>query len=59
MRRFEQVIARGRPAARPAAVSALIASIDALSHECVRRGETEKLPEHAGAAKHVAEKLLN
>jgi TetR/AcrR family transcriptional regulator len=59
MRRFEQVIARGRPDARPAAVSALIASIDALAHECVRRGEAEQLPELTGAALHVAEKLLS
>lgn len=59
MRRFEQVIAAGTPHARPAAVAAVIASIDELAHECVRQGRAKELPRLAGAAKHVAEKLLS
>jgi AcrR family transcriptional regulator len=59
MRRLEEVIAAGAPSARPAAVSAVVASIDALAHECVRQGRAEELPQLAEAAKHVAAKLLS
>ena len=59
MRRFESVIAAGAPQARPAAVAAVVASIDALAHECVRQGTPERLPELAEAAAHVAGKLLS
>ncbi len=59
LRRFEEVIAARAPDARPAEVAAVIASIDALAHECVRQGRASKLPELAGAAKHVAAKLLS
>ena len=59
MPRFERVIAAGAPHARPAAVSAVVASIDALAHECVRQDRAEELPDLADAARHVAEKLLS
>jgi AcrR family transcriptional regulator len=58
MRRFEQVIANRRPDVRPVAIAAVIASIDAMVHECVRQGRAAKLPELAPDARHVAEKLL-
>ncbi len=58
-RRFEDVIASRAPNARPAEVAAVIASIDALAHECVRQGRATKLPELADSAKHVAAKLLS
>jgi hypothetical protein len=53
------VIASRAPNARPAEVAAVIASIDALAHECVRQGRATKLPELADSAKHVAAKLLS
>jgi AcrR family transcriptional regulator len=59
MRRFENVIAAGAPDARPAAVAAVVASIDSLAHECVRQGRAAKLPELAESAQYVAGKLLS
>ena len=59
MRRFESVIAAGAPEARPAAVAAVVASVDSLAHECVRQGRATELPELAEAAQYVAAKLLS
>jgi AcrR family transcriptional regulator len=56
--RFCEVIAERRPEVKPAAVMALISSVDAMSHACVRQGRAAKAHELAEDALYVARKLL-
>jgi AcrR family transcriptional regulator len=58
LRRFCDVISDRRPGVRPAAVMALITSIDAMAHECLRKGKAEQLREQADDALYVASRLL-
>jgi AcrR family transcriptional regulator len=58
LQRFCEVIAARRPSARPAAVMALITSIDAMAHECLRTGNAEQLLEQEEDALYVAQRLL-
>jgi AcrR family transcriptional regulator len=58
LKRFCDVISDSRPEVRPAAVMALITSVDAMAHECLRKGRADKLPEQADDALYVAERLL-
>jgi AcrR family transcriptional regulator len=58
LQRFCEVIAERRPEVRPAAVKALITGIDAMAHECLRKGKAEMLREQADDALYVAERLL-
>jgi AcrR family transcriptional regulator len=56
--RFCEVISARRPDVRPAAVMALVTSIDAMAHECLRKGKAEQLREHLDDALYVARRLL-
>jgi AcrR family transcriptional regulator len=58
MRRFCQVIVDAAPDVHPAAVTAVIAAIDSMAHECIRKGRAERLTEVAADARFVAERLL-
>jgi AcrR family transcriptional regulator len=58
LERFCEVIAERRPEVRPAAVKALIMSIDGMAHECLRKGKAEELRKQADDALYVAERLL-
>ena len=58
LKRFCDVISARRPSVRPAAVMALITSIDAMAHECLRKGKAEQLREHLDDALYVAQRLL-
>jgi AcrR family transcriptional regulator len=58
LQRFCEVIAERRPEVRPAAVKALITGIDAMAHECLRKGKAEELRKQADDALYVAQRLL-
>ena len=58
LERFCQVIDANAPTTRAAASMAVVASIDAMAHELVRKGRAGDLRELSKPARYVAEKLL-
>jgi AcrR family transcriptional regulator len=58
LERFCQVIDANAPASRAAASMAVVASIDSMAHELVRKGRADDLRSLAKPARYIAEKLL-
>jgi AcrR family transcriptional regulator len=56
--RFREVIAAAAPDAPRAAQMALVASVDAMAHDLVRRGRAADLPSLSADARDVAGRLL-
>lgn len=58
LERFCEAIDSRAVKTRPAASMALIAAIDSMAHDLVRKGRAEELPRLSKPARYVAEKLL-
>jgi AcrR family transcriptional regulator len=59
LKRFCEVIDANAPDTPPAASMAVVVSIDAMSHDLIRRGKADDLPKLSSDAQYVAEKLLS